>query len=98
MDDFNLILECDGRQHFTQVANWTNPEYTQKMDKYKMKCANEHGYSVIRIFQEDIWNNKNNWEDNLKMSIRKYNNPTNILIGNQYKLFMLDDLSHCLVY
>ena len=48
-----------------------------------MKCVNKKGYSVIRIYQMDVWQNK------LKKAIRiiidyHQKNPTNILIGNIY--------------
>ena len=60
-----IIIEVDGRQHFHQVSNWKSPKETQQNDFYKMKCAANKGYKIIRIFQEDIlydkipygWNN-----------------------------------------
>uniref|UniRef100_A0A6C0CBG3 Uncharacterized protein n=1 Tax=viral metagenome TaxID=1070528 RepID=A0A6C0CBG3_9ZZZZ len=84
IEKFKLFIEIDGRQHFVQVKNWGNPVETQKRDIYKMKQANFHGYSVIRIFQEDVWGNKNNWEMNLLDCIKKYDIPVNIYIGNKY--------------
>ena len=48
------IIEMDGPQHFSQVANWRSPEDQLKQDMYKMKCANENGYSVIRVLQQDV--------------------------------------------
>ena len=44
----------DGPQHFGQVANWRSPELQRQQDLYKMKCANENGYSVIRVLQKDV--------------------------------------------
>ena len=84
IEKLKLIIELDGRQHFEQVMNWDSPAKIQKNDKYKMKLANENGYSVIRIFQVDVWNDKNDWENNLNKAIKKYNNPTNIFIGKTY--------------
>jgi very-short-patch-repair endonuclease len=34
-----------------------------------MKCALEHGYSIIRISQEDIYNNTINWKELLEKAI-----------------------------
>jgi len=34
-----------------------------------MKCANENGYSVIRILQGDVFSNKNNWDEKLDKAI-----------------------------
>jgi len=84
IEKFKIIIENDGRQHFLQIENWDRPDDTQKRDIYKMKCANFHNYSVIRISQEDVWNDKNNWQINLMDCIKKYDIPTNIYIGNKY--------------
>jgi very-short-patch-repair endonuclease len=67
--EHNIIIEVDGRQHFKQVLNWQSPEYTQKIDVYKMKCANENNYSVIRIIQTDIWEQKYDWISELVKNI-----------------------------
>ena len=50
-----------------------------------MDCANGEGYSIIRIFQEDVWKDKNNWKIKLQAAIRMYDSPTNICIGDIYK-------------
>lgn len=74
LEDLKIIIELDGRQHFIQVGNWKCPKETQKNDKYKMKYANENGYSVIRLLQEDVWNDKNNWDTLLLTAIDKIKN------------------------
>jgi very-short-patch-repair endonuclease len=84
IDEFQLLLELDGRQHFSQVGKWDSPEETQKNDIYKMKQANWNDYSVIRIVQEDVWNDKNNWQINLMNCIKEYDIPVNIYIGDKY--------------
>lgn len=56
-----IIIELDGEQHFKQVSNWKSPEETQKIDKYKMKCAAKNGYQVIRLLQKDVWEDKYDW-------------------------------------
>ena len=81
--DYKLIIELDGAQHFRQISNWKSPEQRQKIDKYKMDLANKHGYSVIRIWQEDVFGDKNNWERLLDY-IKEYNKPRNIFIGDVY--------------
>jgi very-short-patch-repair endonuclease len=108
IEKLKVIIEIDGSQHFSQVRNWTHPDDTQKRDIYKMKCANFHGYSVIRIFQEDVWKDKNNWDINLLDCIKKYDVPVNIYIGNKYthpytKIGSVYPLSHnplidCILY
>jgi very-short-patch-repair endonuclease len=52
--DHKTIIEMDGPQHFEQVANWKAPELQHQQDLFKMKCANENGYRVIRILQKEV--------------------------------------------
>ena len=65
------IVELDGRQHFTQVSNWGDPKESLKRDIYKMQRAEAEGYKIIRIFQEDVYNNDEKWlEENLLPHIK----------------------------
>jgi very-short-patch-repair endonuclease len=59
--DCNIIIELDGPQHFKQIKNWQSPELQFINDKFKEKCANENGYSTIRLLQADVWNDKYDW-------------------------------------
>ncbi len=69
------IIELDGAQHYKQVMNWQSPELTQKNDRYKEEQAIKNGYSVLRILQEDVWNDKINWKKLLLEHIRDYDTP-----------------------
>ena len=69
--ELNIIIELDGIQHFEQVMNWKSPEENHKTDKYKMKCANENGFCVIRIIQTDVLREKYNWKEELVNNIEK---------------------------
>jgi very-short-patch-repair endonuclease len=64
-----IIIELDGRQHFEQVSNWSTPEEQYERDTYKMECANQNRYSIIRITQEDVLNDTFDWYKMLKESI-----------------------------
>lgn len=66
----NIIIELDGAQHFKQVSNWTSPEEQYERDTYKMECANQNNYSVIRITQEDVYDDTFDWYTSLKESIQ----------------------------
>ena len=55
IEERKIILEIDGDQHWKQVAKWKTPEHNRARDIYKMKCANENGFSIIRILQEDVF-------------------------------------------
>lgn len=80
IEEHKLIIELDGPQHFKQVSNWKSHELTQKIDKYKMKCANENNYTVIRLLQEDVLDDLNDWDSKLKNAIKKYDIPQKIYI------------------
>ena len=58
-----LIIELDGPQHFRQVSNWTPPEETQANDRIKEEKAMENGYHLLRLSQEDIFNDGYNWKE-----------------------------------
>ena len=80
LDDFKIILEIDGKQHFSQVSNWESPKINLKNDIFKSKLAIDNGYKIIRIFQEDIFGNKFNWQELLKESIEFLNNSDEYII------------------
>ena len=61
--ELKTIIELDGRQHFKQVSNWTNPEESLKRDIFKMQKAIKEEYKIIRIFQEDVYNNDTKFLD-----------------------------------
>jgi len=69
--EHNIIIELDGRQHFIQVSNWQSPEETVKNDLYKQQQAIENGYSIIRLLQEDVYNDTYDWFNELLENIQK---------------------------
>jgi very-short-patch-repair endonuclease len=80
--DIKVIIELDGMQHFKQVRKWDNPEVAIKKDIFKMQKANEMGYKVIRLLQDDVYKNDDEWLSiNLLSEI---NNPdrTDIFISS----------------
>lgn len=52
-----------------------------------MKKCLENGISTIRILQDDVWNDKNNWEEHLIKCIKKYDTPEIVFIceNNDYE-------------
>jgi very-short-patch-repair endonuclease len=57
-----------------------------------MKCANDNGYSIIRILQDDIYNNRYDWLSEIINNIEKLtteNKVQNIYMckKNEYKDF-----------
>ena len=86
--------KLDGPQHFRQVSNWGNYEENQKKDIYKMKCANENGFSVIRLLQEDVLFDKYDWLSQITENIDKItidNRVQNIYmcLKDEYKDFVI---------
>ncbi len=69
-DDLYIIIEIDGPQHFKQISNWKNSYVTLQYDTFKSITAIKHGYSIIRILQEDIWNDQEHeWKSKLEKAI-----------------------------
>jgi len=61
-----------------------------------MKKANENNYSVIRILQDDVYNDKYNWLEELKNTIEKIKAGSNIVNlylckNNEYNCYPLTD-------
>jgi len=84
--EYKIIIELDGRQHFQQVRNWSSPQEQQENDKFKEKCANDNGYSVIRLLQEDVMNDTYDWVKELCDAIEqiKSSNESSNEITNMY--------------
>ena len=94
IEERKIIIELDGKQHFEQIGKWLSPEETRINDLYKIKCANENGFSVIRILQKDVYFNKYDWLKDLRENIEKKSNENivqNIYMckNNEYKDFNL---------
>lgn len=75
IETLKIIIELDGLQHFEQVANWKSPEYTLYNDIFKMKHAKINGYTIIRLLQDDVLNDKIDWKETLKRAIYKREKP-----------------------
>ena len=63
--ELNVIIELDGPQHFMQISSWPSPESQHDNDVEKIMRAIDNGYSVIRIVQEDVLNDKYDWYSEL---------------------------------
>ena len=77
-----ILIELDGRQHFIQVSNWNSPEINLDNDKFKTNKSIENNYCLIRILQEDVYNNTNNWEEKLITVINEIKPKQCIFIDN----------------
>ena len=85
-----ILIELDGPQHIKYVPHFhrngeTDLSIQIERDEYKMNCALKNGFHIIRILQEDVWFDKNNWREELKTCIdilKNINHSTIICIGN----------------
>ena len=66
-----VLIEVDGDQHFNQVSNWDSPENVQVKDIEKINHCLKNGYSIIHIYQKDIWNDLYDWKTIIKEQIEK---------------------------
>lgn len=95
IEELKIIIEIDGEQHFSKKSNWYEPEINLKNDTFKTIKAIENNYTVIRILQEDIWLNNNDWENKLNKLLINYKTPMIFFINknNKYKNH-LDNLTN----
>jgi hypothetical protein len=70
LPDLKIIIELDGPQHFRQISNWGSPEDIQERDALKEQMAEENGYWVIRLLQEEVWDDKGDWKSVLVDTIK----------------------------
>ena len=77
------IIELDGIQHFKQVMNWKSPESNHITDTRKMEIALEHGISIIRLYQPEVY--CDNWDSTkfLEVLTRKREFPIKEFVSSE---------------
>lgn len=76
LPDYNIIIECNEHEHFSDETE--SSLHRQKLI-HKMLCANEIGYSTIRILQQDLWFDRYDWLTVLLKQIEKIKASKEIL-------------------
>jgi|UniRef100_A0A6C0BF54 very-short-patch-repair endonuclease len=88
LTDDKILIELDGKQHFSQVSNWDAPEHVQNKDIEKIKYCIQQGYSIIHLCQEDVWKNIYDWKKVLQQEVERLKISTSqcvfIQINNIY--------------
>ena len=82
ISELKIIIELDGIQHIRYVKFFDRKltfEERHERDKYKQQCANDNGYHIIRILQEDVLYDKNDWLDNLQRQIEYIKNNQTVI-------------------
>ncbi len=83
-----VIIELDGRQHFETVQYFQQPvEERQRIDFIKMYWAFKEGYSIIRIYQPDVYLDNFNWIEQLQENIKNYEEPKFICLAKNIKVY-----------
>ncbi len=78
-EDMNIVIELDGRQHLEEVNIFRETlEIRQKIDFKKMFFLQNKNISLIRIFQEDVYENRYDWKNDLI-------NTINLHMKNKYQ-------------
>ena len=63
-----MLVELDGPQHFWVGIKYYTPEGCER-DVEKEQWAMSRGLCVVRVLQEDVWNDRNGWQGWLVRSI-----------------------------
>jgi hypothetical protein len=85
--NYNILIELDGGQHFSQVMNWKSPEYNLNNDINKINYAIQKNYTIIHLLQIDVFKNLNNWKTKLIDCIQEYIKPQIIIINNKNNIY-----------
>lgn len=67
-DGFEVLVELDGAQHFWTSNGWHTDDGCER-DLLKEEWAVQRGLCVIRVLQEDVWNDRLDWQGWLVRSI-----------------------------
>jgi len=71
LEEEKVLIELDGIQHFEQVSNWDHPERVQAKDVEKTKKAMEAGYSVVHLYQPEVWEDRYDWRGVLREQVER---------------------------
>jgi len=72
LPDFNLIIEVDGRQHYEPVDFFNRDrsfEEIQAIDELKNMKAKDNGLYIMRLNQEDVFNDVIDWKEIIRTKI-----------------------------
>ena len=87
IEELKCIIELDGYQHFGKLkdSKWgQNPEEQKVNDILKNEKAMENGYTMIRVYQRDIFKRDPETILKLILSVNRYAEPQLICIGEIY--------------
>jgi very-short-patch-repair endonuclease len=90
-----IIIELDGRQHFEDVKHWKSSfEDRHSVDLVKQLDANDNGYRVIRIIQEDVWLDRYDWLTELLKNIEDGTHQNVFMCKDDEYDFFIESINH----
>ena len=90
-----VIIELDGRQHFEDVKHWNSSfEDRHSIDLVKQLDANDNGYRVIRIVQEDVWTDRYDWLTELLKNIQDDTHQNVFMCKDGEYDFFIESINH----
>lgn len=93
IEELKLLIEIDGRQHFQNIEKWySNCIDIQNNDIDKMKRALNNNFSIMRLIQTEIYNNKYKWEKVLSYIIELNEINTLSIVGIDVSSFNISDI------
>jgi hypothetical protein len=73
---YRVIIELDGIQHFNNVLSWSSSsDDVRESDVRKMYAALANGYTVLRLYQPDVWSNRIPWKPWVHAHLHVYDKP-----------------------
>jgi very-short-patch-repair endonuclease len=69
LEEEKVLIELDGIQHFEQVSNWRCHKEIREKDVEKIRKAMKAGYSVIHLYQPEVWEDRYEWKRVLKEQV-----------------------------
>ena len=83
-NDKKILLACDGEQHYIHNEHFHRNGWTltkqQERDIYKMNKALENDVSMIRIHQEEVYNDTIDWKKEITDAINEIKNENEVSI------------------
>jgi very-short-patch-repair endonuclease len=83
-----IIIELDGPQHFRQIGSWTAPEKIRQGDYEKMVLANHHGFTIVRLVQDEVYKDTFLWKPHLHLILStSYEKPIYIFLTSDEEIY-----------
>lgn len=95
IESCKILIELDGMQHFEKTFPNDHVDVRRYRDTVKMVAALAHGYTIIRVNQDEFYEGKLNIEETVIKNIKLYDKPSIIFVSNDKNIYKMhhDELS-----